>query len=178
MKTAYDPVEDDSYISGPGCHVASGWGWTAIIVLGVISALYVGGGIGFGVKTQGASAGISAHPHLDQWKQAVGLVVDGLIFTRAHVEAKLKGEPVVLASTATVDKKQDSTSMARNKTQEATDDGDGETSGLLNNHKETYGAAGTSVDPAAFSAAADEGNNHNVAAAASDGGSSDDDLVE
>jgi hypothetical protein len=178
-KTAYDPVAGDSYISGPGCHVASGWGWAVIIILGVVSSLYVGGGIGFGVKTQGASVGISAHPHLGQWKQAVGLVVDGVIFTRAHVEAKIRGEAAALAPTVTVEKKQDSTgkTVAGDKTQEATDDGDGETIGLLTTHKETYGAAGTSVDSAAT--AADEGNiPPTMIAAASDDTSSDDDLVE
>ena len=44
--------------------------------------------------------GLSAHPHLSLWKQTGGLVVDGVVFARAHAEAKIKGEPVVLVPSA------------------------------------------------------------------------------
>lgn len=177
VKTGYNPVAGDSYVSGPGCHAATGWGWTFIIILGVIGLLYVGGGIGFGVKIQGAdaSAGISAHPHLGQWKQAGGLVVDGMLFTRAHVEAKIKSEPVAPSPTATDQKNQQTPVAVAEKKQLAEGSGDGETDELLASNETTksYGAAGTSVDPSAFAAAVADG-----AAAASEGSSSDEGLVE
>ena len=60
---------------------------------------------------------------------------------------------------------------------EEVDDGDGETKGLLRAHHETYGAAGTSVDPTVVAAAA-AGDSLTVNAVGSDGTSSDDGLVE
>ena len=173
MKTGYTPVSGDSYISGPGCYAASSWGWTLIIVLGVAGLLYVGGGIGFGVKIQGAAPGIAAHPHADQWKQTGGLVVDGVVFTRAHVEAKIKGEAVVLPSAGTGAKEKQAS-------KKDADCGDGETGGLLKDHatKENYGAAGTRVDSAAFAAAAAEEDMFKPDSKAAGTSSSEDDLVE
>ena len=61
--------------------------------------MYVGGGIGYTAKAQGKSVGafgsageaISAHPHSALWQHTVGLVVDGVAFTTAKVNQKLRG---------------------------------------------------------------------------------------
>ena len=92
-KEPYEPVAGDSMVSGPGCRTASGWGWTTVIVLAVAATLYVGGGVGWSVQTQGAAPGLAAHPHLALWRQAAGLVVDGAIFARASAQARLQGQP-------------------------------------------------------------------------------------
>ena len=64
---------------GPGTNRRSGsfaraecvWGWTFVIALSVLSVLYVGGGVGWAVRTQAAAPGIGAHPHIDHWRQIV-----------------------------------------------------------------------------------------------------------
>ena len=92
-KEPYAPVAGDSMVSGPGCRTESAWGWTTVIVLAVAATLYVGGGVGWSVQTQGAAPGLSAHPHLALWRQGAGLVVDGAIFARASAQARLQGQP-------------------------------------------------------------------------------------
>ena len=67
-------------------HACSAWGWTFIITLSILSTLYVGGGIGFGVKTLGAEPGIEAHPHSALWRQAAGLAQDGAVFAKASLD--------------------------------------------------------------------------------------------
>lgn len=177
MKTGYSPVDGNDYTSGPGCHVASGWGWTTLVVLVVGALLYVGGGIGFGMKAQGAAPGISAHPHLSQWKELNGLVVDGFIFAHAHVVTKIKGQ------TASETEQDSAGDADGEKEQHAGTNGtdgemDAETTGLLATQeaKKNYGAAGARVDPSAFAAAAAEGGGANDPGTATSG--SDDDLVE
>ena len=64
---------------GPGTNRRSGsfaraecvWGWTFVIALSVLSVLYVGGGVGWAVRTQAAAPAIGAHPHIDHWRQLV-----------------------------------------------------------------------------------------------------------
>ena len=64
---------------GPGTNRRSGsfaraecvWGWTFVIALSVLSVLYVGGGVGWAVRTQAAAPAIGAHPHIDHWRQIV-----------------------------------------------------------------------------------------------------------
>jgi hypothetical protein len=83
---------------GPGTNRRAGsfaaaecaWGWTVVIALAMGAALYVGGGVGFAVKTRGAAPGISAHPHVPAWQEVAGLVKDGVLFAQARV-AKLRG---------------------------------------------------------------------------------------
>jgi len=78
-------------------HACSAWGWTFIITLSILSTLYVGGGIGFGVKTLGAEPGIEAHPHSALWRQAAGLAQDGAVFAKARLD-EMRGQPPAAAS--------------------------------------------------------------------------------
>ena len=50
----------------------------------VCLSLYVGGGIGWKYHTEGEIA----HPHVLQWKNVGGLVVDGLAFTKAKAQSQ------------------------------------------------------------------------------------------
>ena len=78
-------------------HACSAWGWTFIITLSILSTLYVGGGIGFGVKTLGAEPGIEAHPHSALWRQAAGLAQDGAVFAKARLD-EMREQPPAAAS--------------------------------------------------------------------------------
>ena len=40
----------------PPCSLPAAWGWSFVIALGVVTAVYVGGGIGYTVRVQGESA--------------------------------------------------------------------------------------------------------------------------
>ena len=62
---------------------ATGWGVAFLVTIAVASTLYVGGGVGYGMKAAGAAPGLGAHPHLVLWQQLGGLVIDGLAFARA-----------------------------------------------------------------------------------------------
>ena len=67
----------------PPC--SSSWGLVMIVTLGVMAAAYVGGGVGYAVKAQGAAPGIAAHPHYDRMVQLAGLVQDGTTFAAARL---------------------------------------------------------------------------------------------
>ena len=60
-------------------------------VLAVGATLYVGGGVGFGVKAHGAAPGIAAHPHLPQFRQLAGLVRDGAAFAYQRATGAARG---------------------------------------------------------------------------------------
>ena len=72
----------------PPC--SSSWGLVMIVTLGVMAAGYVGGGVGYAVKAQGAApaAGIAAHPHYDRMVQLAGLVQDGTTFAAARLRGR------------------------------------------------------------------------------------------
>lgn len=72
----------------------SNWGLAFIIALLVGSALYVGGGLVYNIKTQGMSPGPQAMPHRERWVELGGLVVDGALFVRAVVQAKVQSAPM------------------------------------------------------------------------------------
>eukprot|EP01043_Picozoa_sp_COSAG02_P002003 COSAG02_NODE_44_length_45948_cov_81.673493_22_plen_284_part_00 len=55
---------------------SSGWGSTVIVVLLLVSAGYLGGGIVLGMRTSGKT-GLAAHPHYHKWVDLQGLVIDG-----------------------------------------------------------------------------------------------------
>lgn len=61
--------------SGSFAPAECAWGWSFVIALSVASVLYVGGGIGFAVKTRGAAPGLKAHPHVS---------CDRLLFITQH----------------------------------------------------------------------------------------------
>ena len=59
-----------------------------IVTLGVMAAAYVGGGVGYAVKAQGAAPAIAAHPHYDRMVQLAGLVQDGTTFAAARLRGR------------------------------------------------------------------------------------------
>jgi hypothetical protein len=69
----------------PPCHLPLSWGWAFIIVFGACAAVYAGGGITFGVRSQGKSPGLDAHPHYEQVMAIGGLVQDGVVWTRTEL---------------------------------------------------------------------------------------------
>ena len=70
----------------PPC--SSSWGLVMIVTLGVLVAGYLGGGVGYAVKAQGAAPGIAAHPHYDRMVQLAGLVQDGTTFAAARLRGR------------------------------------------------------------------------------------------
>ena len=70
----------------PPC--SSSWGLVMIVTLGVFVAGYLGGGVGYAVKAQGAAPGIAAHPHYDRMVQLAGLVQDGTTFAAARLRGR------------------------------------------------------------------------------------------
>lgn len=67
------------------------WGLSLIITFLIVAVLYVGGGVGYAVRVQGAAPGLSAHPHTELWQQVQGLVVDGWRFTEARLKQQGEG---------------------------------------------------------------------------------------
>ena len=61
---------------------SSGWGTTLLVVLLLVGAGYVGGGVMFGMRMSGKS-GLMAHPHFGKWVELYGLVVDGGLVIRS-----------------------------------------------------------------------------------------------
>ena len=57
-----------------------GWGAQFLLVVGVVVAAYVGGG----VALSGRKGGLRVHPHHQRWTQLAGLVADGLATVRGH----------------------------------------------------------------------------------------------
>ena len=74
------------------CVLPTGWGAIFLIFIGVTSVVYVAGGVGWAVKTQGVPPSLQAHPHVGHWTSLGGLVTDGAIFFRARVDA-YRGQP-------------------------------------------------------------------------------------
>ena len=70
----------------PPC--SSSWGLVMIVTLGVVAAGYLGGGVGYAVKAQGAAPAIAAHPHYDRMVQLAGLVQDGTTFAAARLRGR------------------------------------------------------------------------------------------
>jgi hypothetical protein len=58
-------------------------GMTFVIVLAVAGAAYVGGGVMHATKS-GAPVSLWSHPHASRWESVVGLVQDGIAFSRGH----------------------------------------------------------------------------------------------
>ena len=61
---------------------ASAWGIGFLIVFGGVTLLYVVGGVGFAVKTQGKRVALTSHPQYSQWQEMHGLVKDGIEYAR------------------------------------------------------------------------------------------------
>ena len=58
------------------------WGLTFVVVFGLGTALYVGGGSMIGARAYAGSASLRAHPHYQRWTEIRGLCADGLSFIR------------------------------------------------------------------------------------------------
>ena len=54
-------------------------------------SLYVGGGIGYAVRTEGATPALASHPHVDRWHALAGLVRDGCTWTQAEIARRREG---------------------------------------------------------------------------------------
>ena len=54
-------------------------------------SLYVGGGIGYAVRTEGATPALASHPHVDRWHSLAGLVRDGCTWTQAEIARRRGG---------------------------------------------------------------------------------------
>lgn len=80
---------DDS--AKPPCTLPAAWGWTFVIALSVCAAVYGGGGIGFGVRSQGKPPGVDAHPHYEQLSAIGGLVQDGVAWTQTQIANRRGG---------------------------------------------------------------------------------------
>jgi hypothetical protein len=144
---------------GPG----SDWGIALIATLFVATVVYVSGGVAYNVKSKGMAPGLGALPHRDRWVELGGYVVDGVVFTRAIVQAKIQGGPMPAAVSAGGGTEETGLLSGDDDQEQA---GDGKTAA-----KSTYGAAEeTAAVPAAAVAAA--------AAAGDDSSDDDDDLVE
>ncbi len=74
------------------CVLPTSWGAVFLIFIGVACGVYLAGGIGWAVKTQGVSPSLHAHPHISHWTSFGGLVADGAIFFKARVDA-YRGQP-------------------------------------------------------------------------------------
>ena len=76
--------------------MATRWGVTMLLFLGVGGMLYVGGGAVYAKKVQGKevtpATALAAHPHHSLWLSLGGLVADGVVFSRALVSAWRAGE--------------------------------------------------------------------------------------
>ncbi len=77
------------------CHLqpmaGSSWGWGFLLGIGLVAAVYLGGGAYIGRKNgseRGASAALQRHPHLAKWRELASLVHDGVCYSRAYVGQK------------------------------------------------------------------------------------------
>ena len=74
--------------------MVSNWGSRFLVAFGLVSALYVGGGLAHGGRSGRAPQrhGLSsAHPHAEQWRSLQGLVRDGVVFARARAQGHQPG---------------------------------------------------------------------------------------
>jgi len=62
----------------------AGWGLWFLIVLGVVSAAYFGGGTVYRNHSKGLQ-GAAAVPHVELWRNMHGLVLDGVTFSKAQL---------------------------------------------------------------------------------------------
>ena len=68
---------------------SSGLGWTIVIVIGVATAGYIGGGLAWNVRTHGQAVSVEALPHRAFWQEVWALCQDGAAWS----VAKARGEP-------------------------------------------------------------------------------------
>jgi hypothetical protein len=69
----------------------SKWGWYFLLLTGLGAGGYVGGFIGFNMKTKGLS-GKEALPHQEFWLELKALVQDGVVFAGAKATELQKGD--------------------------------------------------------------------------------------
>lgn len=62
------------------------WGAPFLLAATLICVAYVGGGLGFAVRQQGAPLAVHSHPHYDRWSALRGLVADGITFSRKRLQ--------------------------------------------------------------------------------------------
>lgn len=64
------------------------WGITFLVWMGLCCAVYFGGGSVFAARTSGGALNLRAHPHYSHWIDLVGLVSDGVAWSRAAVQGQ------------------------------------------------------------------------------------------
>ena len=76
------------------CHPTSSWGFYFIIAFGLLTLIYVGAGTMYGQST--GAQGMEAFPNAEFWKEAGGLVQDGLTFAAGgfHKNKRADYKPV------------------------------------------------------------------------------------
>lgn len=62
------------------------WGWSFILILLLVVALYAGGGLAYNHKQRGMPLEAASLPHVEFWKEVRALTTDGIVFFRARVE--------------------------------------------------------------------------------------------
>jgi len=81
LTTSEPEAEEDS------APVRVSYGWKFIFVVFVVFGLYLGLGVAYNVKRNGAS-GLDAVPHLEMWKDLPFAVRDGIIFSIDTIKSK------------------------------------------------------------------------------------------
>ncbi|KAL1524203.1 hypothetical protein AB1Y20_019111 [Prymnesium parvum] len=81
LTTSEPEAEEDS------APVRASYGWKFIFVVFVVFGLYLGLGVAYNVKRNGAS-GLDAVPHLEMWKDLPFAVRDGIIFSIDTIKSK------------------------------------------------------------------------------------------
>lgn len=66
--------------------LATSWGGSFLVALGLLSGGYVGGGVYSNRGTAGPRGALAGHPHYSRWLEVRALVGDGLSFSRAVVQ--------------------------------------------------------------------------------------------
>ena len=86
------PSFPQANIDAAAClHYSSGWGGISVVVLLVAGRVYLDGGVGYKIKVRGKAPGLEALPHRLFWGAVLGLVADGVGFTRAQLQQTMSG---------------------------------------------------------------------------------------
>ena len=92
LKNAMTPVDKAPNRAHGKCvphySCAANWGVSFLAAFALCAAAYAGGGSVLGARTSGRAPSLRSHPHHSQWFTVVGLVSDGLAFTRATAQGR------------------------------------------------------------------------------------------
>lgn len=83
-----------------GHEEGASFGTLFAVVIFLVSALYVGGGLAYGIRSGHGGSGVRAHPHYTRWEAIAGLVSDGAAYAKARAEEAPGGGAYVPLSSA------------------------------------------------------------------------------